>query len=295
MIGYIFFRIIIIIFKFIPFAIAYVISDFFAFIMRDVLQYRKKIIVENLKKSFPEKTDKERKKIMRKFYQHLTDLMVESIKSYTFPEKQIRKRYTYANKEVSDNFFEKGQKIIFSGAHYGNWEWGGVSTPIELKHDIIVLYKPLANKRIDNYVNKMRSVNSAKMLSIYSSEKDAIFSSDRNFILVMIGDQNPSNLRRAVWTKFLNQPTACLHGIEVYAKKYNFPVLYYSMEKKKRGYYHITFKIITENPKETSNGEITKKFMNEVEKDIKRQPEYWLWSHRRWKHKFDESKHKLID
>lgn len=215
MIAYIFFRIAIFIFKLLPFPVIYLISDFFAFFMRDILRYRKKIVVNNLRNSFPKKTNKEIRKIMRKFYQHLTDLVVESIKGNSLSQRQIKKRYTYTNKELGNHFFEAGKKIIYAGGHYGNWEWGGISTPIELKHKIYVLYKPLANKRIDNYLKKMRSKNSAQMLSIYMPNKDIFFNSQRDFALVMVGDQNPSNLKRAIWINFLNQPTACLHGLSL--------------------------------------------------------------------------------
>ncbi len=294
MIAYIFFRIAIFIFRLLPFPVIYLISDFFAFFMRDIFRYRREVIVHNLEKSFPEKTEKQRRKIMRKFYQHLTDLTVESIKGNSLTEKQIKKRYTYTNKELGNHFFDLGKKIIYAGGHYGNWEWGGISTPIELKHKIYVLYKPLANKRIDNYLKKMRSKHSARMLSIYMPNKDIFFNSEKDFALVMVGDQNPSNLKRAIWINFLNQPTACLHGIEAYAKNYDLPVVFFSINKKKRGFYEITFKLITEKPKNEDKGQITLKYMCELEKVIKNKPEYWLWSHKRWKHKFDETKYNIV-
>lgn len=295
MIGYVFFRIIVFIFRILPFSIIYLISDFFAFFMSNVFFYRKKVILENLKNSFPEKSLKEINKIKSKFYHHLTDIMLESIKGYTLSEKKLRKRYTYANKELSNKFYEQNKNIIFAGGHYGNWEWGSRSTPIELDHKIIAQYKPLANKYIEKYLHKLRTKNNAELLSIYKIGKDQLFNNSKNYILIMVGDQNPSNVEKAIWVNFLNQPTACLHGIEIYSKKLNMPVVYFSISKIKRGYYSLTMNTLTENPQNEAKGEITKKFMQALEYDIKNKPEYWLWSHKRWKHKFDKTKYHLFE
>lgn len=295
MIGYVFFRIIVFIFRILPFPIIYLISDFFAFLMSNIFFYRKKVIMENLKNSFPEKSLKEINKIKAKFYRHLTDIMLESIKGYTLNEKKLRKRYILNNKSLCDNFYEQGENIILAGGHYGNWEWGARSCPIELKHKILALYKPLANKYIEKYIHKLRTKNNAELLSIYSTGKEQLFKNQKNHLIIMVGDQNPSNIKRAIWVKFLNQPTACLHGIENYAKKLNMPVVYFSITKIKRGYYSISFKTITEQAQNEAKGEITKKFMQALEQDIKNKPEFWLWSHKRWKHKYDNSKYNLIE
>jgi KDO2-lipid IV(A) lauroyltransferase len=272
-----------------PFFVIYFLSDVSAFLMGQIIGYRKKIIYQNLKKSFPQKSDKEIKKIIKKYYLHLTDITFESLKGYSLKKEKLLKRFKIINPEVGNNFFTENQSIIYASGHYGNWEWGTKAAPELLLHDVFIMYKPMKNKRIDKYINKLRSDDKAQMISIYFTGK-SFLKQTKPYCIIMIGDQNPSSGRTAIWVDFLNQPTACLHGIELYAKKMNFPVVYFVIKKVKRGYYELHFDLLTKSPRETAKGEITQAYMKKLEQDIIDAPEFWLWSHRRWKRKPPENK-----
>ena len=280
---YLIVRIIIEIFRFIPFPLLYLFSNCLGFLMF-ALGYRKKIVFKNLRNSFPEKNDKEIKKIAFKYYIHLADIMLESLKGYTMPAKQFKKRYKLLNPEIDIEYYEKGLNVIYVGGHQGNWEWGTQATPFILKHKIIILYKPLKNKYLDDYIKKRRERFGVKMVSINLTAK-SFKEQNEPYCVIMVSDQNPSNKEKAIWTKFLNQDTATLHGTELYAKLYRLPVIYFETLKAKRGFYELTLIPITDNPRDEEKGQITQKFMSLLEKSIYKQPETWLWSHKRWKYK----------
>lgn len=269
-------------------------SDILSFLMYHVISYRKKVVFDNLKNSFPEKSEKEIKKIARKFYRNLSDMILEGIKGFTISKKNVMKRNKVMEVELTKKLYDQNKNIIFAAGHAGNWEWGARTSPYQLYHKSIVLYKPLKNKKIDAYLRKLRTMDNLGLYPIKSTAR-AFLNNDKPFSVVMLGDQNPSNRGKAIWVKFLNQPTACLHGIEVYAKKFDIPVIFAEFRRVKRGYYETYFEIITENPRELEDGQITKIFMNKLEEKIIKQPEIWLWSHKRWKHKFNPEKETIIE
>ncbi len=270
----------------------YIYSDILGFLLYHVVKYRRKVVFDNLKNSFPEKTDKELSVIAKKYYRHLSDLFFEAIKGFTMSKKNIRKRYNLIDAELTKKYYENNQNIIFAAGHYGNWEWGTRAIPYQLYHKSVVLYKPIKDKKINNYFKKLRSKDNVAMYSIFQTPR-AFYQHNEPFAVVMLSDQSPSNLQKAIWVDFLNRPTATLHGIELYAKRYNTVVIFTDFDKVKRGYYQANFEVITENPKDLPDGEITKKYMNLLENKIKNKPEIWLWSHKRWKAKFDANKYSL--
>ncbi|PLX05919.1 MAG: hypothetical protein C0596_15580 [Marinilabiliales bacterium] len=199
-------------------------------------------------------------------------------------EKTIQKRYIVKNTEIADKFFEEGKSVLCLTSHYGNWEYGILATDRPIKHQAIALYLPLTNKYSERYGLKRRKRFGMKMVAV--QETKSIFNPPPKspVAVIMAADQSPSNIERAIWTNFLGIETACLHGPEAYAKKTNMPVLYLKVSKLKRGYYTLEFEELIKNPDICKAGEITKIYFERFEKDIINQPEYWLWSHRRWKH-----------
>lgn len=280
-------------YKLVPMWLLYFYSDILTFILNHILTYRKKVIYKNLSTSFPEKTEKEIKKIANKFYKHLADLILEGLKGFSMSQKEILKRYKVVDVEGTKHLYENEKNIIFATGHYGNWEWGFRATPLQLYHKSVALFKPLKNKKINEYFRKLRSKDKIQLISIRATAR-AFYNQNKPFCVVMAGDQNPSNREKAIWVDFLNQPTACLHGIEFYAKRYDTAVVFAEFRKVKRGYYEVHFDQITENPKEMADGQITKTFMNKLEKVIRERPEYWLWSHKRWKQKYNPETDKII-
>ena len=286
MIEYLFFRLIIEVFRFVPFFLLYLMADITALLMK-ILGYRRKVIEQNLKNSFPEKSEKELTKIKNKFYLNLADILLESIKGYTLSKKQFEKRYTVENPEVDIKYYNEGKNVIYAGGHFGNWEWGTQASPFVLKHKVVILYKPLKNKYIDRFIKKKRERFGVKMVSINITARSFVNQLEP-FCVIMLADQNPSNRKKAIWVNFLNRPTPVLQGVEVYAKLKNTPVLFFNTYRVKRGYYKIKLFPLTDRPRELPKGQITKLFMQRLEAEIKKYPYMWLWSHKRWKYPPDK-------
>jgi len=286
-IGYILFRFLIFKLKITPFWLIYIFSDILAFILYHLIGYRKKIVFENLKNSFPEKSEKQIIEIAKKFYKHLIDITLESLKGFTYPIEKLIKRCYIIDDKIYKNYFNNNQSIIAALGHYGNWEWSNIVTSKFLKHLTVVLYKPLSNKYIDAYIKKSRSINKSNLVPITLTKKAFVNDLNNPFCVYMVADQNPFKRNSALWINFLNQKTACLAGVENYAKIFNLPVIFVNIKKVKRGCYETVTSVICENPKESPKGEITKLYMKKLEETIIEAPEFYLWSHRRWKIKWN--------
>ncbi|MDL2261895.1 lysophospholipid acyltransferase family protein [Bacteroidales bacterium OttesenSCG-928-I21] len=281
---YIGFRFVVVLFYIIPYKLLYIISDFFYFIIFKVLKYRRNVVFDNLRRSFPKKTEDEIITLTKKFYKHLADISLESIKGMTISEKNLKKRYQVLNTEITDEYFSKNESILCFTSHYGNWEYGILATAHALKHQAVALYLPLTNKYSEKYGLKKRSRFGTLMVAVQDAKNLFSKTLERPNAIILAADQNPSNPEKSIWVNFLNRVTACLHGPEAYSKKTNFPVVYFKISKPKRGYYTLEIEKLIDNPSSYAPGEITQIYMKKLEEDILEKPEYWLWSHRRWKH-----------
>ena len=267
-----------------PYPLLYLLSDIIFLIMYRVIGYRKEVVFTNLRNSFPNKSKQELKRIMSDFYRHLCDIIMESVKGFTISEKQLRKRLIIKNPEFSNYFADKGKSIIFVGGHYNNWEICAQAFAMYSNHKCIGIYKPLSNAFINDKIYTSRSKYGMQLISMKQTKKSFEEGNDAKAI-VFGSDQNPANPKRAHWMEFLNQDTAVLFGAERYAKEYNWPVVFVSISKVKRGYYEVEYSLITDKPKNQPHGKITEDFTKRLEQDIINKPQYWLWSHKRWKHK----------
>ena len=267
-----------------PYSILYFFSDILYFIIYKIIKYRKNVVYTNLKNSFPEKSTKEVKEIMRKFYHHFCDVIVESCKGFTISEKELSKRVNIKNPELSNFYAKNDQNIIFIAGHYNNWEICAQACPIYSKHQCIGIYKPLKDKFLNDKINLSRSKYGLRLISMIQVKK-YFKKENQPKAIIFSTDQNPAIVKNAYWLDFLNQDTAVLFGAEKYAVEYNCPVIYASINKVKRGFYEVEYSLVTDNPKEKKYGDITKDFTKRLENDIINQPQYWLWSHKRWKHK----------
>ncbi len=284
MITKIFYYILILPLSLLPYPLLYLLSDIIFLIMYRVIGYRKEVVFTNLKNSFPNKSKQELKKIMSDFYRHLCDIIMESVKGFTISEKQLRKRLIIKNPEFSNYFADKRQSIIFVGGHYNNWEICAQAFAMYSKHKCIGIYKPLSNAFINDKIYTSRSKYGMHLISMKQTKK-SFEDGDEPKAIVFGSDQNPANPKRAHWVQFLNQDTGVLFGVERYAKEYDWPVVFVSISKVKRGYYEVEYSLVTDNPNEEPHGKITEDFTKRLEQDIINQPQYWLWSHKRWKHK----------
>tara|TARA_B110000003_G_C16542965_1_gene493535 strand:+ start:108 stop:965 length:858 start_codon:yes stop_codon:yes gene_type:complete len=270
--------------SFLPYRILYLLSDLLYIVIYQITKYRKKIVYINLKKSFPSKNEKELKIIMNDFYHHLCDIIVESIKGFSISKDQLSKRMIIKNPELTNNYALKGKSIIFVGGHYNNWEICAQAFSMYSDHICIGIYKPLKNNFLNHKIYSSRSKFGTNLVSMKET-RQSFEKESKPKAIVFGSDQNPANPKRSHWMRFLNQDTGVLFGVEKYAKEFDWPVIFVSIEKIKRGYYQAEYSLITENPTTMSHGKITENFTKRLEKDIINQPEYWLWSHKRWKHK----------
>jgi KDO2-lipid IV(A) lauroyltransferase len=221
--------------------------------------------------------------VERKFFQHLMDLVFESFKLFSISKSEVERRVIYTNPEVVNNYFDRGQSVIIAAGHYNNWEYVAASLDIPLKHQTFGIYKKLSNPYFDGKMIESRGRFGMKLIS--TKEVKESFAREKNNLTAFVFgfDQSPSPVSVPYWIKFLNQDTAAQFGTEKYAKEYEFPVIYGRMNKVKRGYYKFEFEEVCVKPSATIHGEITERINYLLEEDIRRQPEFWLWSHKRWK------------
>jgi Kdo2-lipid IVA lauroyltransferase/acyltransferase len=266
----------------IPFRVLYILSDFVAFVLF-YSGYRKAVVVDNLTKCFPAMSEKDIKRTTKLFYKNLADVLVEGIKSFTMSSKQIKERHKVLNPEICDSFIAEGKSIIFVPCHYGNWEWGSMSSGLYFPLNVIVFYTPLSNRYMDKYVKKSRAKFGTLLTSNKETSKTFEINSTSTSGYIMAADQSPSSTKNAVWVNFFGRRTAFLHGPEKYARNSRFPVIYVDIQRIKRGYYELELSIISDGHENLAEGELTKIYAHKLEKVIRNKPENWLWSHRRWK------------
>lgn len=268
-----------------PYPLLYLLSDFVYFMIFYVSGYRKKVVLSNIQNSFPEKSVEEHKLIMKKFYHHFCDIILESLKGFTVSEKQVRKRMIVRNPELLNQYAEKNQNIILVGGHYNNWEIFAHGIGLVSKHQPIGIYKPLKNLFFNQKILDSRQKFELVMCSM--KETAGYFKKDieKPKAIIFASDQSPSNPKKCYWMDFLNQETGVLFGVEKFGKEYDLPIIYGTIHKVKRGYYEVEFELLFESCADVPYGQITETHTKRLEKDIIDAPEYWLWSHRRWKHK----------
>jgi len=269
-----------------PFWILYPISWGVYVILYYLMGYRKKVVLANLHKAFPEKSEKEIHAISKKYYHYLCDLFLETFKTYTISKRGMLRRcfFNPAAKALFSKLADEGKNIIIVMGHFGNWEWGGNAFSLHCKHQLYVIYHPLSNKEFDSFMYRMRRRFGTKLIPMKDTYKEMVAHKSELNATAFIADQTPQP-QHAYWTKFLNQDTPVYRGPELIAKKINYPVVYVKMSRIKRGFYELCADMLCEDPSKTKDGEITELHTKRLEKDIIAQPEFWLWSHKRWKHK----------
>lgn len=264
-----------------PMRALYSIARLFYFILYKLIKYRLKVVKNNLEIAFPGETQ-HNLKIEKSYYRFLSDLIVESIKGFSISDKELKKRVQFSNPEIYDDLFSQKQNAIVVMGHKGNWEWICRSAPLFFKNKMLVAYKPLTNQLFDEQMKKMRSqfgsdvIPMSKVPRVIATEKEP-------FLLILLADQSPSDKESSIWTSFFNRKTAVLPGPEKLAKKHQLPVYYIDVIKLKRGYYRCDTKLLIEKGTQLENGLITEAHVQELELAIKKNPEIWIWSHRRWK------------
>lgn len=274
-----------------PFCILYALSDILFIFVYYIFKYRRAVAEKNINESFPEKSDAERKKIVKDFYRHFCDIFVETIKLLHVSDKEMRRRVKFINMEEVDKSVEQGRSIIMYAGHFCNWEWLS-SITLWSKHcsELVQfgqVYKPLKNKWFDRFFLNLRSRFNSESYPMKTVLRDLLKARQNGKITItgFISDQNPSRNDFDDVIMFLNHYTAFITGSEVIAKKMDMDAMVFDVRKVKRGYYECTIKVISRNPKETEQYEITNTYARILENMIKEAPAMWLWTHKRWKRK----------
>lgn len=274
-----------------PLCIHYLFSDVIYLIIYHLLGYRKPLVRRHLSECFPEKSDAERASVERAFYHWFCDYLVESIKMLTMSERQMRKRMVFRGTETVDQVVGEGQSCAVYLGHYCNWEWI-TSLPLWVtpKAQCGQIYHVLENSEFDRLFLNLRQrmgavcipmAETLRRLAEYRQKKQPV-------VIGYISDQVPfwNNIHH--WLDFLNHDTPVLTGTERLARSAGHAVLYIDVERPRRGYYVATFKLIEQNPKQTKDYELTDAYFRMLEASINRAPQYWLWTHNRWKRSHEE-------
>lgn len=267
-----------------PMRLLYIKSDCLYFLAYHVFRYRKKVVLSNLKLVFPEKTEKERKAIAKAFYHHLCDIIFETIKSMTISEEEAKRRFDVQNIELLRDYESRGRSVLMFCGHYASWEWSSIiNRQTTLKG--LGVYKKLDNVYFDRLVKKIRGKFGAEIISnkkivtsLFRLNKKGIRS-----VTLVLADQTPKVGAFKHRDTFMGIDVPVFTGTEELAKKLNFAVVYMKVEKVRRGYYKANFIPLAEDPNSYPDFDITRMFLNEIEKQIHKEPQYYLWSHKRWK------------
>ncbi|MCR4816286.1 MAG: lysophospholipid acyltransferase family protein [Bacteroidales bacterium] len=250
-----------------------------------VVRYRLKVVRGNIGRCFPNLSRKEQRRIERQYYRHMVDLLAEGIYNLRAPLSKVDKLYNFENAEILEPFYNEGKSVVLMSAHYNNWEYMITSLDSRIHHHAVGVGKPLDNKGFGKFITNRRARYGTEIVDQTNVRQIMAFY-DRWKVptaYMMLSDQSPSNPHRSYWTSFLGQDTPFLFGAEHFARKYNMPVILYDVRKIRRGHYTIHFELLTDQPNNLPEGKITERYAQHLEKQIREKPQYWLWSHRRWK------------
>jgi KDO2-lipid IV(A) lauroyltransferase len=269
-----------------PFPLLYLFSDFVCFLVYRVFGYRKKVVRENIAMALPHLTVKERLKIEANFYSHMCDMFLEMVKTMSISQKEMEKRFRFTNLDVYRDLEKKGKSIALLCAHYASYEWA-VSMNYHITFEGYGVYKKINNKYFDKLIKDIRSKFNATLLStretIPTIEKNA--KTGHLGVFGLASDQSPQASKATHWAPFMGIEVPVHTGAEMLAKRFDMNVIFLKNKKVKRGYYEATFELMADNPKEVPDFGISDEFLRRVEKQIHEDPQYYLWTHKRWKHR----------
>lgn len=269
-----------------PFRILYILSDCIFILVYYVFGYRKKTVRENLCLALPHLSDKERLRIEKKFYRHLCDMFLEMAKTMTISKEEIEKRYRFTNLELLKELEKKNKSISLMIGHYASYEWT-IAMNYQIKYKGFAIYKKLNNPHFDKLVRDIRSKFKATLINTKET-RPTMEENIKNNILSIYGfasDQSPIIHHAYHWRKFMGIEVPVHTGAENLSKKFDMNMLFLKTKKIKRGYYEATFEILSENVQAVPDYQITDDFIDRVEKQIYEAPEFYLWTHKRWKHR----------
>jgi len=276
-----------------PWWVLYGISDVFYVLAYYIVQYRKKVIMQNLLIAFPKKTEKERIRIAKDFYHNFLDTFIELIKFISLSDKQFSRRIS-GNFELLAELYSTGQNVQLHSAHFFNIEYLNWGIPKYAPYPFLGVYIPVTSKSLDKIILDMRRRYGSIMISAIDFRNTFHTYAKQRYALGLAADQTPGSPLAAYWLPFFGKLTPFVTGPEKSARINNTAVVWVNYYKVKRGYYHAEFSLVTTNPKEFKRGELTKKYVRFLEDSIEQRPSNYLWSHRRWKWEYKEEYSKQL-
>lgn len=271
-----------------PLPVLYRLSDLLYVVLYYIAGFRKKVAWTNLRNSFPGTSPAELKSIMRRYYRHMCDMIAESIRMFSMSKEEAILRCPLVNPEVLQAHYDAGKSVILVAGHYNNWELAAMAFDVQAPHTTVGVYTPLTDPFFEKKVQESRGKYGMVLLpkqqtaTFFEEQKEALN------LYLMGADQSPTYAKKVYWMTFLGQETAVAFGTEKYAKQYDYPVVFGHIRKLRRGYYEMWFENVETEPLKAPYGSITEAHTRVLEKDILAAPEYWLWTHKRWKRKRKE-------
>ena len=266
-----------------PYWLLYLRSDFCFLMVYHVVHYRRKVVRQNLLRSFPEKDAKEVKAIEKRFYHNLCDQVFEMVKLGRMTVDDVRRRITVVNPEVVEELAARQRSLFLAIPHSGNWEWFGKRMQTLSSHHPMAIYKKVQNAVFERYVYELRTSLPVDMVESNSALRTLAQRSGQLDQVLILADQSPMGHKTDYWTDFLHQDTCWFTGLERMAKFLDYAVVFVDMKRLRRGHYEVKFHLITDEPKNTAKDFIMEQYVCHIERFINEQPDNWLWSHRRWK------------
>lgn len=270
-----------------PFRLLYLFSDFVFFLVYYVFGYRKKTVRENLLLAFPHMDDKQRRRIEKKSFRHLCDMFLETIKTMSISVREIEERFEFKNLDVYLKLEKEGKSIALVCAHYASYEWV-ISMNSKISFQGFAIYKKINNEYFDRLIKRIRSrfkanlINSKKTIEVI--EKNHL--SGIKGVYGFASDQSPQVKPNIYWSQFMGVKVPVHTGAEMLSKRFDMNMIYLKVIRVKRGYYEAEFEILSDNVRSVPNYEITETFLRKVEKQVYEAPEFYLWTHKRWKHRY---------
>jgi KDO2-lipid IV(A) lauroyltransferase len=264
-----------------PLWILYRISDLLFLLFMSIIPYRKKVIVANIQGSFPELSARDKAVLVRGFYRHFSDLLIESIKNLSISKEELLRRMKVVNPEVLQDLEKSGKSVLIVSGHFNNWEWFITAQALLVPFESYGIGMPLSNGFWDKKLTERRQRFGLTVVNAQNYK--SMFTRSTPVSVLVLSDQAPSDGRKSYWMEFLQQPTPILFGVEQMANEFDLNVVYFQLKKVKRGFYEIEFQLLTSEPRSLSYGQLTEQHVQLLEQSILDQPCHWLWSHKRWK------------
>lgn len=270
-----------------PLPVLHGLADGLYLLMRFGLRYRQRVVLQNLRNSFPDKPEAEIRRLQHGFYRHFADVIVEILKLAAISPAEMRRRVQIHNLELFERHFAAGRMVLALGSHIGNWEWILPAGAVYFPGKADGVYKPLHNPFFEHFMLQLRTHTGARLIPMRDTLRDMVRLRGQPRSLSMLSDQSPGGPEQTYWTEFLHQDTAFYTSADKLAAQFGCPVLYVNIVRRRRGYYDLTVEELHDGqtPLEKGSHTITEAFARRVERDIRAQPADYLWSHRRWKNK----------